>query len=87
MTQASLLLVPLCVTSSYSVPAGSHAANTDDNDNNKEGGGNREKVYASVVQRRCGPQADLGLGLSSTVCKYLVKSLTLHWPSVSSFLK
>lgn len=45
------------------------------------------EVYAGVVQRRCGPQADLGLGLSSTVCKYLVKSLTLHWPSVSSFLK
>lgn len=71
MTQASLLPVLFYVTSSYSVPEGSHASNTDhSNDNNKEkeeevGG----EVYVGVVQRRCKPQADLGLGLNSMICK------------------
>lgn len=71
MTQASLLPVPFYVTSSYSVPEGSHTSNTDHgNDNNKEkdeevGG----EVYVGVVQRRCETQADLGLGLKSMICK------------------
>lgn len=71
MTQASLLPVPFYVTSSYSVPEGRRASSTDHgNDNNKEkdeevGG----EVYVGVLQRRCEPQADLGLGLNSTICK------------------
>lgn len=69
--QASFLPVLFYVTSSYSVPEGRRASNTDHgNDHNKEkdeevGG----EVYVGVLQRRCEPQADLGLGLKSMICK------------------
>lgn len=70
MTQASLLPVLFYVTSSYSVPEGSHASNTDHGNDDKEKGEEvGGEVYVGVVQRRCEPQADLGLGLNSMICK------------------
>lgn len=68
--QASFLPVPFYVTASYSVPEGRRASNTDHgNENNKEKDEEVGEVYVGVLQRRCEPQADLGLGLKSMICK------------------